>query len=161
MSEEKQRRTHLTRALALACESAREGGGPFGALVVQDDTVLAEGSNHVVCAHDPTAHAEMTAIRNAAEVRVTPDLTRCTLYTSSYPCSMCLSAAWWANIQEIYYANTVAVATEAGFRDESFYERLCTHGTQSLGEYAPVWIDIPDAAHPFRIWRDNPRAVHY
>lgn len=99
-------------------------GGPFGAVIVKDGEVVGVGNNQVVKSNDPTAHAEITAIRNASKNLNTFDLSGCELYTSCYPCPMCLSAIIWANIKTVYYGNTKEDATNIGFRDEKIYDYL-------------------------------------
>lgn len=99
-------------------------GGPFGAVIVKDDTIVGVGNNHVVENNDPTAHAEVMAIRNACQNLKTFDLTGCELYTSCYPCPMCLSAIIWANIKTVYYGNTKEDAADIGFRDDFIYKYL-------------------------------------
>ena len=103
-------------------------GGPFGACIVKDGVVVGKGDNRVLINHDPTAHAEITAIRDASKNLNTYDLTGCVLYTSCYPCPMCLAACIWANIKTVYYGNTKEDAENIGFRDDNIYEyldRLC------------------------------------
>lgn len=97
-------------------------GGPFGACVVKNGKIIGVGSNHVLCDNDPTAHAEIVAIRNACKTLETYDLSDCELYTSCYPCPMCLSAIIWSNIKKVYYGNTKEDAAEIGFRDDFIYE---------------------------------------
>lgn len=97
-------------------------GGPFGACVVKNGEIIGVGSNHVLCDNDPTAHAEIVAIRNACKTLETYDLSDCELYTSCYPCPMCLSAIIWSNIKKVYYGNTKEDAAEIGFRDDFIYE---------------------------------------
>ena len=99
-------------------------GGPFGAVVVKDGTVVGVGSNHVVENNDPTAHGEVMAIRDACKNLKTFDLSGCELYTSCYPCPMCLSAIIWANIKKVYYGNTKEDAADIGFRDDFIYKYL-------------------------------------
>lgn len=99
-------------------------GGPFGAVIVKDDKVVGVGNNHVLENNDPTAHAEVMAIRNACQNLKTFDLTGCELYTSCYPCPMCLSAIIWANIKTVYYGNTKEDAADIGFRDDFIYKYL-------------------------------------
>ena len=99
-------------------------GGPFGAVVVKDGTVVGVGSNHVLANNDPTAHGEIMAIRDACKNLNTYDLTGCELYTSCYPCPMCLSAIIWANIKTVYYGNTKEDAADIGFRDDFIYKYL-------------------------------------
>lgn len=99
-------------------------GGPFGAVIVKDDVVVGVGNNHVLKNNDPTAHAEVMAIRNACKNLNTYDLTGCELYTSCYPCPQCLSAIIWANIKKAYYGNTKEDAADIGFRDDFIYDYL-------------------------------------
>ena len=96
-------------------------GGPFGACVVKDGQIVGKGTNRVLKDNDPTAHAEVTAIREACKHLNTYDLSDCELYTSSYPCPMCLSAIFWANIKKVYYAATKEDVSNIGFRDENIY----------------------------------------
>ena len=97
-------------------------GGPFGAVVVKNGVVVGVGNNQVLKNNDPTAHAEVTAIRDACKNLNTYDLTDCELYTSCYPCPMCLSAIIWANIKTVYYGNTKEDAADVGFRDDMIYK---------------------------------------
>ncbi|HJG07066.1 MAG TPA: nucleoside deaminase [Megamonas hypermegale] len=97
-------------------------GGPFGAVIVKDDKIVGKGHNRVLINHDPTCHAEIEAIRDACKNLNTHDLTDCTLYTSCYPCPMCLSAIIWANIKKVYYGNTAKDAADIGFRDDFIYK---------------------------------------
>lgn len=99
-------------------------GGPFGACVVKDGKIIGKGSNHVLCNNDPTAHAEIMAIRDACKNINSYDLKGCELYTSCYPCPMCLSAIIWANIKKVYYGNTKEDAKMIGFRDEFIYDYI-------------------------------------
>ncbi|MBR2712709.1 MAG: nucleoside deaminase [Bacilli bacterium] len=97
-------------------------GGPFGACIVKDGKIVGKGSNKVLKNNDPTAHAEINAIREACKNLNTYDLSGCTLYTTCYPCPMCLSAIIWANIKKVYYGNTKEDAESIGFRDNEIYE---------------------------------------
>ena len=97
-------------------------GGPFGACVVKNGEIIGKGSNHVLSNNDPTAHAEIMAIRDACNYLNSYDLSDCELYTSCYPCPMCLSAIIWANIKTVYYGNTKEDAENIGFRDDFIYE---------------------------------------
>jgi guanine deaminase len=112
----------MRRAIVLATENAVSGkGGPFGALVVRNGTIVGEGTNTVTAANDPTAHAEMNAIRAATKALNNFTLAGCQIYTSCEPCPMCLAAAYWARIDAIYYAANAADATRAGFDDAFLY----------------------------------------
>ncbi len=97
-------------------------GGPFGACIVKNGEIIGKGSNHVLSNNDPTAHAEVMAIRDACDNINTYDLSDCELYTSCYPCPMCLSAIIWANIKKVYYGNTKEDAANIGFRDDYIYD---------------------------------------
>ncbi len=99
-------------------------GGPFGACIVKEGKIIGRGSNHVLKNNDPTAHAEVMAIRDACKNINSYDLSGCELYTSCYPCPMCLSATIWANIKKIYYGNTSIDAENIGFRDDFIYEYI-------------------------------------
>ncbi len=102
----------------------KEYGGPFGACVVKDGEIVGKGINRVIKNMDPTAHAEIVAIRNACKKLGTHDLSGCEIYTSCYPCPMCLSAIIWANIKKVYYGNTKEDAADIGFRDDFIYDYL-------------------------------------
>ncbi len=115
----------LRRAIALATENVTSGrGGPFGAVVVRDGEIVGEGANHVTCSNDPTAHAEVVAIRAAAQKLGTFLLAGCELYTSCEPCPMCLAAAYWARVDAIYYGANAADAARAGFDDAYLYGEI-------------------------------------
>ncbi|MCR4925422.1 MAG: nucleoside deaminase [Clostridiales bacterium] len=99
-------------------------GGPFGACIVKDSVIIGRGSNHVLSNNDPTAHAEIMAIRDACKNINSYDLSGCELYTSCFPCPMCLSAIIWANIKKVYYGNTKEDAADIGFRDDFIYNYI-------------------------------------
>ena len=103
-------------------------GGPFGAVIVKDGKIVGKGSNHVLENNDPTAHAEIIAIREASKTLNTYDLSGCELYTTCYPCPMCLSAIIWANIKKVYYGNTKEDAANIGFRDDMIYDYIKNNG---------------------------------
>ena len=118
----------MNKIMQQAKELARNGannneGGPFGAVITdKDGNIIATGNNKVIISHDPTAHAEIVAIRRASEKLGTHDLSNCILYTSCEPCPMCLSAIIWANIKEVYYGCTKEDAGKIGFRDNAIYD---------------------------------------
>lgn len=150
----------LTRSIQLAAESIANGqGGPFGAVVVRDGKIVGEGSNRVVPDNDPTAHAEVIAIRAACAALGSFHLTGCTLYASSEPCPMCLSAAYWARIDRIVFANTRAEAAAIGFCDDELYcELRLPHAERSVPtEHLP----LPGADAPLRAWRNSPGHIPY
>lgn len=115
--------------MGLACDAARRNiesgdGGPFGAAIVLNGEVIAVAANTVLADHDPTAHAEVNAIRQAAARLGTHDLSGCVIYATGYPCPMCLAAITWANITEAYYALDVEEAARIGFRDDAIYDMI-------------------------------------
>ena len=140
----------LARAIELATENVANEGGPFGALIVREGKVLAEGQNRVTATLDPTAHAEVVAIRAACQAAKDFSLAGATLYTSCEPCPLCLSAALWARIDRIVFAADRNDAAAGGFDDREFYELF----TRSRDEW-DVTIEAirPDnAAEPFDAW---------
>ena len=115
----------MRMAIALATENVVSGrGGPFGAVLVREGAVLATGVNQVTATNDPTAHAEVTAIRNACRELGTFELAGATLYSSCEPCPMCLAAILWARCSELFFGNTAEDAAEVGFDDSYFYEQV-------------------------------------
>lgn len=150
----------MRRAIALATENVVSGkGGPFGALVARDGTVLGEGTNTVTGTNDPTAHAEMNAIRAAAKTLNSFTLAGCQLYTSCEPCPMCLAAAYWARIDAMYYAAAAGDAARAGFDDAFIYQEFrketnarALPATQLLREEA--WAS-------FAAWLASPAKIPY
>ena len=114
----------LIRAVEIAGNGIKEGGGPFGAVVSKDGKIISQAFNKVVLTNDPTAHAEMLALRQAASVLKSHDLSDCTLYSSCEPCPMCLGAIYWAGIKKVVYACDRLDAEEAGFSDKLIYEEI-------------------------------------
>lgn len=115
----------MRRAITLALENVRSGsGGPFAALIAKEGQIIAEGTNRVTSTSDPTAHAEVVAIREACRVLRDFQLTGCDLYTTCEPCPMCLGAIYWARPARIFYAATAADAADAGFDDAFIYDEL-------------------------------------
>ncbi|MDR2677827.1 MAG: nucleoside deaminase [Zoogloeaceae bacterium] len=141
----------LRRALELARENvARGDGGPFGAVVVKDGRIIAEGWNRVIATCDPTAHAEVEALRKAGAALSSFHLAGTTLYASSEPCPMCLAAAFWARVARIVHANPRLEAAKAGFADDAFYAELALPPEQ---RQLPVeYLALPDANLPFALW---------
>ena len=119
----------MNEFMNIAIELSKENldkkyGGPFGAIIVKNGEIVGKGINRVIKDNDPSAHAEIVAIRDACKNLNTPDLTGCILYTSCYPCPMCLSAIIWSNIKNVYYANTKEDAASIGFRDDLIYNYI-------------------------------------
>lgn len=115
----------MRHAIHLSNEKMKEGnGGPFGAVIIKDNLIIAEGWNQVTSSNDPTAHAEVVAIRSACTALNTFNLEGCILVTSCEPCPMCLAASYWSRVDKIYYANTRFDAADIGFDDSFFYDEL-------------------------------------
>ena len=114
----------MKRAIELSIESVNNGGGPFGSVIIKDNKIIAEGSNKVVTAKDPTAHGEIVAIRTACKKLNNFTLKGCELYSTCEPCPMCLSAIYWARINKIYYANTRKDAKKIDFDDSLIYSEF-------------------------------------
>jgi len=150
----------LRRAIALAAEGSERGeGGPFGAVIVRAGEIVAEGWNRVIASNDPTAHAEIVAIRAACAKLGHFHLADCTLYASSEPCPMCLAAAYWARVQRIVFANRREQAAAIGFCDEGLYEELrLPYGQRHI---PTCHLPLPDADLPLRRWLDNPNHIAY
>lgn len=114
----------MRRAIALSVENVKNGGGPFGAVIVKDGKILAEGVNRVTANSDPTAHAEVSAIRAACQQIKDFDLTGTTIYTSCEPCPMCLGAIYWSHIDKMYFGNDQHDAAKIDFDDQFIYDEL-------------------------------------
>src|SRR5579863_3452094 len=150
----------MARALALSLENVRSGrGGPFGAVIVQDGKIIAEGVNCVTAANDPTAHAEMVAIREACRKLKSFELADCEIYTSCEPCPMCLGAIYWARPARVYFANSAADAARAGFDDALIYQEL---RVPHAGRKIPmIQLRHDDASAAFRAWREKSDKIRY
>lgn len=147
-----------------AVELSRKGmnkndGGPFGAVIVKDGKIIAEGNNKVTSTNDPTAHAEMVAIRNACEKLNTFDLSGCELYTSCEPCPMCLSAIYWARLDKVYYANTRKDAAEIDFDDDFIYNEIPL--SIEKRSIPMIKIDSEEALKVFKDWKEKEDRVEY
>jgi guanine deaminase len=150
----------MKQAIALATENVVLGcGGPFGAVVVRNGEVVATGANTVTATNDPTAHAEITAIRAACKALDTFQLSGCEVYTSCEPCPMCLAAIHWARCERIYYGNTAADAADAGFDDSLLYEEM----KKPLTERAlPIERLLGDEAiTSFQAWKKQAGRIDY
>ena len=143
----------MREAIRLADESVARGGGPFGAVIVKDGRILAGASNSVTLDNDPTAHAEVNAIRQACRELGTFDLKGSVIYASCEPCPMCLGAIYWAGIERIYYANTRADAAAADFADGFIYEDMGKPLAERTLPIIPLLRD--EALHTFRRWQEK------
>jgi len=153
-------RAFMEQAIRLATENVTSGrGGPFGAVVVKDGKVIATGANQVTAANDPTAHAEVTAIRAACKALGTFVLEGCEVYTSCEPCPMCLAAIYWARCKGIFYGCNAADAAKAGFDDAFLYDEM----KKPLGERALPIVNLcgEEAWQAFAAWLDSPKKVEY
>ncbi len=153
-------RRWLNRAVELAAHNVSLDGGPFGSVVVRDGKGIAEAANRVIRDLDPTAHAEMIAIREACKVLQTHDLSGCVLYSSCEPCPMCLTAAMWARVDRVVFAADHAQAAAAGFDDELFYEMLAK---PREGWAVPLvqQLPLPHDNAPFDAWSAHPGRAEY
>jgi len=150
----------LRRAIQLAADNVRQGrGGPFGAVVARNGDVVAEGANCVTNCNDPTAHAEVVAIRDACRKLSSYDLRGCVIYASCEPCPMCLAAIYWARLDALYYAATRHDAARAGFDDSFLYEQIPLPDAQRS---LPV-VNLPanGAQQPFEAWRESGSKILY
>lgn len=150
----------MREAIAMAVENVRTGrGGPFAALVVRDGEVVGRGTNRVTTTHDPTAHAEIVALREACRRLGVFHLTGCELYTSCEPCPMCLGAAYWARLERIYYAATRREAEAVGFIDAQLYEELCRAPGERRLPMVPLLAE--EGRRPFEAWQACENRVDY
>lgn len=149
----------MRKAIELSQENVANGGGPFGAVIAREGQIIATGVNRVTANHDPTAHAEVNAIRNACSRLKTFNLSGCEIYTSCEPCPMCLAAIYWAHIDKVYYANDKNDAKEIGFDDSFIYDELALPhekrrlpAERLLGE---------EAIRTFRMWSEKEDKIEY
>lgn len=152
-------REFMRRAIDLSIENIDTGGGPFGAVIVRDGKLIASGTNRVVPNNDPTAHAEVVAIRNACRELETFDLSGCTVYTSCEPCPMCLSALYWAGVERICYANTKRDAAAISFDDSYIYNQLRLDYDRRTIHCEHFMRD--EALEAFRKWSEKLDKVEY
>lgn len=150
----------MRRAIALSLQGMQDrDGGPFGAVIVKDEEVIAEGNNQVTSQNDPTMHAEIVAIRRACEKLGTFDLSGCTLYTSCEPCPMCVGAVYWSHLDALYYANTKEDAAAIGFDDQFIYEELALDKSQRQLPMTQILHD--EAIEAFRAWEQKEDKIAY
>jgi guanine deaminase len=153
-------KAHMLRAIKLSIENVQTGrGGPFGALVVKDGKIVAEGSNSVTFIKDPTAHAEVLAIRAACKKLGTFDLKGCEMYTSCEPCPMCLGAIYWARLDRVYFGNSAADAQKIGFDDSFIYRQIEQPHAQRTIPMIQVMRD--EAWEGFRAWDEKSDKTPY
>jgi guanine deaminase len=149
----------LLRAINIAAAGIKNGGGPFGAVITMEGKIISEAINNVVLTNDPTAHAEILAIRKAASVLKSHDLNKCTLYTSCEPCPMCLGAIYWAGIKKVVYACDRIDAERAGFSDNFIYEEISLDpSTRRV-----TFLQMTDAGgkEVFKKWNESETKIPY
>ena len=149
----------MAQAIALALENVRTGGGPFGAVVVHEGRIIGRGANAVTRTNDPTAHAEVVAIREACATLASFQLTDCDLYTSCEPCPMCLGAIYWARPRAVYFGCTAADAAAAGFDDAFIYAEIAQPGRARKIPFVSAMRE--EALACFRAWAKNPHRRQY
>ncbi|MCF6319842.1 MAG: nucleoside deaminase [Proteobacteria bacterium] len=150
----------MRQAIALSIDNVKQNkGGPFGAVVVKDGKVIATGANCVTSDSDPTAHAEVTAIRNACKELGTFQLDDCEIYTSCEPCPMCLGAIYWARPKAVYYGNTKADAAEINFDDQFIYDELDLPLNKRNLKIKQLLRD--EALVAFQLWQKNTEKTTY
>ena len=149
----------MLRAIELSINSINTAGGPFGCVIVKENKIIAEGSNKVTSSNDPTAHAEVVAIREACKKLNTFNLNGCDLYTSCEPCPMCLSAIYWGRIEKIYYANTRDDAQKIDFDDSLIYSEI---SKKNEDRKIPIKQMLrEDALKAFELWSKKTDKIKY
>jgi tRNA(Arg) A34 adenosine deaminase TadA len=149
----------MQRAIELSIESINSGGGPFGSVVAKDNEIISEGMNRVTVNNDPTAHGEITAIRQACKKLNTFDLSGYELYSNCEPCPMCLSAIYWSHIDKVYYANTRDDAHKIDFLDPIIYKEL--QKTNEEKEIQMVQMMRKEGLKAFEIWDKKVDKIKY
>jgi tRNA(Arg) A34 adenosine deaminase TadA len=149
----------MLRAIELSINSANDTGGPFGCVIVKDEKIIAEGSNKVTFSNDPTAHAEIVAIREACKKLNTFNLSGCDIYASCEPCPMCLSAIYWSHVDNIFYANSREDAKKINFDDSLIYSEI---SKKNENRKIPIKQMLRDEAlKAFEIWNKKTDKIEY
>lgn len=154
-----QHKAFLRQAIDLAIASAASQGGPFGAVIVKHGKVIGRGHNQVTSHCDPSAHAEIVAIRDACKNLNDYQLKDCIIYASCQPCPMCMSAIYWARIPQLIYAATAEDAARAGFDDQFIYDELAKDESQR--NISITHLEHDQAQESFRIWQENTQKKEY
>ncbi len=149
----------MKKAIKLSIENIKKGGGPFGAVIVKDGKIIATGVNRVTASTDPTAHAEVNAIRKASKKLGTFDLSGCEIYTSCEPCPMCLGAVYWAHLDKLYYGNTKSDAKNIGFDDSFIYDEIAL--TPENRKVLTTQLLPDEAIKAFESWASTEDKVEY
>lgn len=149
----------MREAIRLSDENVKNGGGPFGAVIVKNGEIIATGVNRVTANNDPTAHAEVSAIRAAGQKLGTFDLSGCDIYTSCEPCPMCLGAIYWAHLDRMYYACNEDDAADAGFDDSFIYKELDLEASERRLKSENMLRS--EALKTFEAWKEKSDKVEY
>ena len=149
----------MRKAISLSIQNIERGGGPFGAVIVKDGRIVATGVNRVTAVNDPTAHAEISAIRKAAKKLGTFSLEGCSLYTSCEPCPMCLGAVYWAHFDRLFYANTKSDAKKIGFDDSFIYDEIELNPSER--SIKTVRLLPEEAIRAFEFWNEKDDKIEY
>lgn len=155
----KKEEVFMREAIRLSRESVKNGGGPFGAVIVKNGEIIASASNKVTQENDPTAHAEVSAIREAAKKLNTFNLSGCEIYTSCEPCPMCFGAVYWARIDKLYFANTKQDAKNIGFDDSFIYDEI--NLPYEKRKIPNIQILQNEAAEAFKDWEKKEDKTEY
>lgn len=151
--------SYLNQVIEMAVDNVRRGGGPFAALIVKDGVVIATGANQVTRANDPTAHAEIVAIREACRILGSHQLDGCEVYSSCEPCPMCLGAIYWARPARVFFAASHEDAAEAGFDDSFIYRQIQT--PREDRSIPMIHVEDDQAVLPFREWVNKDDRTEY
>ena len=149
----------MKKAIVLSIQNIKDNGGPFGCVIVKDNNIIAEGVNRVTFNNDPTAHAEIVAIRNACNELNTFNLEGCELYSSCEPCPMCLSAIYWSHIDKVYFGNSREDAAKIQFDDKFIYDELSLKMTERKIPISQISRD--EAIKAFNLWENEENKIKY
>ena len=149
----------MKKAIVLSIQNIKDNGGPFGCIIVKDNNIIAEGVNRVTFNNDPTAHAEIVAIRNACSKLNTFNLEGCELYSSCEPCPMCLSAIYWSHIDKVYYGNSREDAAKIQFDDKFIYDELSLKMSERKIPISQISRD--EAIKAFNLWENEENKIKY
>ena len=149
----------MKKAIFLSIQNIKDNGGPFGCIIVKDNNIIAEGVNRVTFNNDPTAHAEIVAIRNACNKLNTFNLEGCELYSSCEPCPMCLSAIYWSHVDKVYYGNSREDAAKIQFDDKFIYDELLLNMEERKIPISQISRD--EAIKAFNLWENEENKIRY
>ncbi|PLX07231.1 MAG: tRNA-specific adenosine deaminase [Marinilabiliales bacterium] len=154
-----EKKDYMRKAIELSIKNMERGGGPFGAVIVKDGEIIAASANSVTIDNDPTAHAEVNAIREETKKLGTFDLSGCEIYSSCEPCQMCLGAIYWAKIDSLYFGNTKKDADDIGFSDNFIYEEIDKDYQHRNLKTQTMMRD--EAIEAFNIWKNKEDKIEY